>query len=127
MKQILQKKGTLLSFIRGQHPIRRIKHAFKALSLLLLLMAAQQGAVVHELSHVFRAGDAQLKLESGGIVDPSCALCPAFAQASTPAVSHAFHAPLLGRAAPLRAAELAFSAIDAAVPKPRSRGPPSLS
>jgi hypothetical protein len=105
----------------------RIKHAFKALSLLLLLMAAQQGAVVHELSHVFRAADAELRVESGGLVDTTCALCPAFAQVVTPAFSHAFHVPLLGRAAPLLASELASSAIDAAVPRPRSRGPPSLS
>jgi hypothetical protein len=104
-----------------------MKHAFKALSLLLLLMAAQQGAVVHELSHVFRAADAELRVESGGLLETTCALCPAFAQVITPAFSHAFHVPLLGRAAPLLAVELAFSAIDAAVPKPRSRGPPSLS
>jgi len=104
-----------------------MKHAFRALSLLLLLLLAQQGAVVHELSHVFRAGDAQLQVESGGVADPTCALCPAFAQVATPAVSHAFHIPLLGRAAQLRSAELSSSAIDASVPKPRSRGPPSLS
>jgi hypothetical protein len=104
-----------------------MKHAFKALSLLLLLMVAQQGAVVHELSHVFRAGDPQLKVESGGGADTTCALCPAFAQVVTPAVSHSFHVPLIGRAAPLRAAELPTSAIDAAVPEPRNRGPPSLS
>jgi hypothetical protein len=104
-----------------------MKHAFKALSLLLLLMLAQQGAVVHELSHVFRAGDAALRVESGGVLDPSCALCPAFAQVTTPAVSHAFHIPVLGRAAPLRSAELLSSATDASVPNPRSRGPPSLS
>jgi hypothetical protein len=104
-----------------------MKHAFRALSLLLLLLLAQQGAVVHELSHVFHAGDVQIKVESGGGADTTCALCPAFAQVATPGVSHAFHAPLLGRAAVLRAAQLAFSAIDASVPKPRSRGPPSLS
>jgi hypothetical protein len=104
-----------------------MKHALKALGLLLLLMAAQQGAVVHELGHVFRAGDAQLKIESGGIADPTCALCPAFAQVVTPAVSHAFQVPLIGRAAPLRATELPYSAIDASVLTPRSRGPPSLS
>jgi hypothetical protein len=104
-----------------------MKHAFKALGLLLLLMVAQQGALVHELSHVFRASDAQLKVDSGTVAETSCALCPAFAQVVTPAVSHAFHVPLLGRAAPLLAAEPRHSAIDASVPRPRSRGPPSLS
>lgn len=109
------------------YSIDRMKHAFKALSLLLLLMAAQQGAVVHELSHVLRAGDATLKVESGGIADTTCALCPAFAQVVTPAVSHAFHVPLIGRAAPPRAAELPSFAINVSALKPRSRGPPSLS
>jgi hypothetical protein len=104
-----------------------MKHAFKALSILLLLLLAQQGADVHELSHVLRAGDAALQVESGGVADPICALCPAFAQVATPAVSHAFQIPPLGRAAALRAAELPSSAVDASAPKPRSRGPPSLS
>jgi hypothetical protein len=104
-----------------------MKHGFRALSLLLLLMIAQQGAVVHELSHVFQASDTQLKVELGGVADTTCALCAAFAQVVTPAVSHSFHVPLIGRAAPLRAAELPTSSVDAAVPKARSRGPPSLS
>jgi hypothetical protein len=104
----------------------RLKHAIKALGLLLLLMVAQQGALVHELSHVFRASDPQLKVDSGA-AETSCALCPAFAQVATPAVSHAFDVPLLGRATPLLAAEPRHAAIDASVPRPRSRGPPSLS
>ncbi|MGO9931138.1 MAG: hypothetical protein ACLPV8_04920 [Steroidobacteraceae bacterium] len=104
-----------------------MKHVFKSLSLLLLLMAAQQGAVVHELSHAFRAGDAQLNVGSGGVADTTCALCPAFAQAASPAFSHAFHVPELGRSTPLLASKLPSAAIDAAVPRPRSRGPPSLS
>jgi|SRR5271168_1927352 len=104
-----------------------MKHAFKALSLLLLLLAAQQGAVVHDLGHVFRSGDAELKVQTGGVADTTCALCPAFAQAATPAFSHAFHIPLLGRCPPLLASEPPHAAIDAAVPRPRSRGPPSLS
>jgi len=104
-----------------------MKHAFKALSLLLLLLLAQQGAVVHDLSHVFRAADAELKVQSGGVADTTCALCPAFAQAATPAFSHAFHVPPLGRCSPLLASEPPPAAIDASVPRPRSRGPPSLS
>jgi hypothetical protein len=104
-----------------------MRHFLKSLSLLFVLMVAQQGAVVHELSHVFRAVDAQLKVESGGVADTACALCPAFAQVATPAFSHAFHVPLLGRAAPLLASEPLHAAVDASVPQPRSRGPPSLS
>jgi hypothetical protein len=104
-----------------------MKTAFKAFSLLLLLMVAQQGAVVHELSHVPHGDGAALKIESGSAVDTACALCPAFAQVVTPAFSHSFHIPLLGRAAAHESPEPQFSILDAAVPEPRSRGPPSQS
>jgi hypothetical protein len=100
---------------------------FKALGVLLLLLAAQQGAVDHELSHVFRADQAALKIDSGAAADTTCALCPAFAQAVTPAFSHAFTLPHLVRTTWHPAPEPRFVAVDAAVPRPRSRGPPSLS
>jgi hypothetical protein len=104
-----------------------MKHAFKALGLLLLLMLAQQGAVVHELSHVFGANHSDLKVQSAGVTDTTCALCPAFAQVTTPAFSHSFQIPLLERIAAARSPERQIYTIDAAVPRPRSRGPPSLS
>jgi hypothetical protein len=104
-----------------------MKSALKAFGLLLLLLVAQQGAVVHELSHLSHTDGAALKVDSGAAVDTTCALCPAFAQVVTPAFSHSFHVPLLGRAAAQRTQEPQFSAVDAAVPQPRSRGPPSLS
>ena len=104
-----------------------MRHVFKALSLLLLLIAAQQGALVHELGHVFGAIDGDLRVQSDPAADTTCALCPAFAQVVTPAFSHSFHIPLLVRCAPEPVSEPRFRAIDAAVPRPRSRGPPSLS
>ena len=69
----------------------------KALSLLLLLIAAQQGALVHELGHVSGALDGGLRMQSDPAADTACALCPAFAQVVTPAFSHSFQAPLLVR------------------------------
>ena len=60
-----------------------------------------------------------------GLADTTCALCPAFAQVVTPAFSHSFHIPVLLRAALDRGADPLFVAVDAAVPTPRSRGPPS--
>ena len=101
----------------------RMKHVVKCLSLLLLLMAAQQGAVVHELSHVSGILGPDLHLAGGG-ADTPCALCPAFAQVSTPAFSHSFHIPVLVRIALERSTKPLSAVIDTAVPRPRSRGPP---
>lgn len=104
-----------------------MRQLFKSLGLLLLLMVAQQGAVVHELSHVSGASNGELRVQSDGAADTTCALCPAFAQVVTPAFSHSFHIPPLVRFALERVTEPRYAAIDAAVPRPRSRGPPFLS
>jgi hypothetical protein len=106
-----------------------MRHLYKALCLVLLLLSAQQGALIHELSHVFGTGTSKggLRVQSDGAAETSCSLCPAFAQAVTPAFSHSFHIPLLVRFALELISEPRYSAIDAAVPRPRSRGPPHLS
>src|ERR1700734_1356631 len=104
-----------------------MRQVVKALSLLLLLIAAQQGALVHELGHISGAIDGDLRVQSDPAADTACALCPAFAQVVTPAFSHSLHVPLLARCAPQPASEPQSRAIDAAVPRPRSRGPPALS
>ena len=104
-----------------------MRQLFKSLGLLLLLMVAQQGAVVHELSHVSGASNGELRVQSNGTADTTCAQCPAFAQVVTPAFSHSFHIPLLVRFALEVISEPRYLAIDATVPRPRSRGPPSLS
>ena len=100
-----------------------MKHTLKILGLLLLLLSAQQAAVVHELSHTSFVGGSEFNLDSGNSNSP-CALCPAFAQASSPAFSHSFQVPLLVRAAPEPVAKPLFAAIEAAAVTPRSRGPP---
>jgi hypothetical protein len=104
-----------------------MREVFKVIGLLLLLMVAQQGAVVHELSHVLGANHVDLRVQSDEAADKTCALCPAFAQVVTPAFSHSFHIPLLVRFALDPVSEPRYAAIDAAVPRPRSRGPPSQS
>jgi hypothetical protein len=111
----------------ARRPLELMRHVYKALCLMLLLIAAQQGAVVHELSHVSGAHTMELGLDSGDIADTTCALCPAFAQVVTPAFSHTFHIPLLARAQAERNSEPEIEAVDTAVPRPRSRGPPSRS
>ena len=103
-----------------------MRHVYKSLCLMLLLIAAQQGAVVHELSHFSGVQSIELR-DSGGTADSLCALCPAFAQVVTPAFSHTFHIPLLVRATAQRISQPQIEAADTAIPTPRSRGPPSLS
>jgi hypothetical protein len=104
----------------NRNPMNRL---LKIVGLLLLLMAAQQGAVVHELSHFAEAKTADLRVSSNEAATP-CALCLAFAQVVAPAFSHSFHIPLLVRFALERVFEPLHAAIDAAVPPARSRGPP---
>jgi hypothetical protein len=68
-----------------------------------------------------------MRVNVGGVVDTTCALCPAFAQAATAAFSHSLQIPLLARIAAQLAPEPRYAVVDSAVPRPRSRGPPSLS
>lgn len=103
-----------------------MRDVFKALGLLLLLLTAQQGAVGHELSHFSPTDRAGLTIDAGGVADVTCTLCAAFAQVVTPTFSHAFNIPLLVRTPSQLIPEPRFAAVNAAVPRPRSRGPPSL-
>src|ERR1700693_5974590 len=103
-----------------------MRNVFKALGLLLLLLTAQQGAVDHELSHISRADRAGLTSDSAGVADAACALCAAFAQAVTPTFSHSFIIPPLARTTSQLTPERRIASVTASVPRPRSRGPPSL-
>jgi hypothetical protein len=104
-----------------------MNHVVKLLGLLLLLLVAQQGALVHEFSHFSKTGAAGQQAQAGGAADGACALCPAFAQVDTPAFSHKFTVPTQIRVTAERQAELLFSLVTAPVPLSRSRGPPSSS
>jgi hypothetical protein len=103
-----------------------MRHLVKTLGLLLLLLVAQQGAAVHELTHLTDARAAAVGLDKTGAADTPCALCPAFAQVATPAFSHSFPIPRLGRASYEFAPEPRSAVNEADVPRPRSRGPPSF-
>lgn len=89
----------------------------------LLLMVVQQGAVVHELAHVAEMRGVSTSVATG-LGDSNCALCPAYAQAASPAFSHSFFVPSLVRAPLELIAEPLFIAADNQVPAARSRGPP---
>jgi hypothetical protein len=104
-----------------------LKYAYRALCLIALLVAGQQGAVVHELGHLTAAQSTVAQVGVDATADGACALCPLFAQVATAAFSHSFEIPSLSRPGIGRAAELPIDAADSAVPTPRSRGPPSLS
>ena len=112
-----------------------MRDALKLIGLLAVLLLAQQGAVVHELSHVFgtahhvsgTAHSTGLKIDTRGAADSVCAQCPAFAQVTTPAFSHSFQIPIQVLIAAQLASELIIAAIETALPDPRSRGPPALS
>jgi hypothetical protein len=105
-----------------------LKHLCRALCLVALLMAGQQGAVVHELAHLAGAQSADLHaVDAREATDGNCALCPLFSQVATAAFSHSLQIPALVRAAAERVHEPEVGAIEASVPTPRSRGPPFLS
>ena len=107
--------------------IGQMRHVCKTLSLLLLLLLAQQAAVVHDLGHFSRVGAAGLQADPGGVAEKPCAQCSVFAQVFTPAVGHSFDVPLLQRAAQDLGSKLQYFAPVAAGPRARSRGPPSSS
>ena len=99
----------------------------RALCLVLLLIGAQQAAVVHEVSHFSADQGLGLRIDPGGAAHGNCAMCPLFAQVATPAFSHSFHLPLLVRVEAERSPEPRIDGAAAAILRPRSRGPPSLS
>ncbi len=105
----------------------RLKHMCRPLWLVLLLIGAQQAAVVHEVSHFSADQGLGLRIDPGGAAHGNCAMCPLFAQVTTPAFSHSFHLPLLVRVEAERSPEPRIVAAAAEILRPRSRGPPSLS
>lgn len=107
------------------------RFVYAVLCLWVLLVTAQQAAVVHELGHLTRFGGnvthTDTRADAADAAETACALCPGFAQVVTPAFSHAFELPLLVRATGVLSPEPLSASADAAVPAPRSRGPPSSS
>jgi hypothetical protein len=104
-----------------------LKRLATVLGLTLFLVSAQQAAVVHELGHFAGSHTPDWAKASDDSLDPACALCPSFAQAASPAFSHSFVLPLLVRAYLERGVEAPIGAATAAIPAPRSRGPPFVS
>jgi hypothetical protein len=104
-----------------------LQHLATVLGLMLFLISGQQGAVVHELGHFAGAHSPDWSKAPDDSLESACALCPSFAQASSPAFSHSFVLPLLVRACTERGVEAPIGAVTAPAPAPRSRGPPFVS
>jgi hypothetical protein len=97
-----------------------------ALALPLLLLFAQQGALLHELSHTYYTGrqlGAQVRQDELLPDNSVCPACQAFAQVTTP-VGNSAAIIAVPPAAYLPSPSPAYHIIGAAAPTPRSRGPP---
>jgi hypothetical protein len=99
-----------------------------ALALPLLVLFAQQGALLHELSHVYYSGQvlgSQLHQDEQLPDNSLCPACQAFAQIGHSAIGHAaLVAP--PPASYLPSPEPSHRLLRADAPAPRSRGPPQL-
>jgi len=97
-----------------------------SLGLALLLLLAQQGAVLHEVSHICRVGShVEARVQADTLLEKTCELCLAFSQVANPAgntvaVVRFEPSACAAGSKPLRAAT------PTDVPTPRSRGPPSF-
>jgi len=96
-----------------------------SLGLALLLLTAQLGAVLHEVSHICRVStNVSERLHADTALEKMCDLCVAFSQVANPAGNSVDVAEF--EPSSCAAGALLPCAVDAAeVPTPRSRGPPS--
>jgi len=95
----------------------------RSLVLPLLLLFAQQGALLHELSH-YAGSDPQGAAHKQSPRGEACELCLAFAQVDAAVAPHDAVAPLLGDLSFERATAPRLVARAADLPSLRNRGPP---
>jgi hypothetical protein len=105
--------------------IVRMRKLHISLGIALLLLTAQLGAVLHEVSHICRVGtNVEAQAHADTFLEKTCELCLAFSQVTNPAgntVAVGQFEPSSCSAGSL----VAGAATPADVPTPRSRGPPS--
>lgn len=97
-----------------------------ALALPLFLVIAEQGAMLHKLSHTYYSGHAraaQVSDDSGLVDNSECPACRSFGQIANP-VGGATPLPAVKPSAPLPIAAPAYHVATADAPTARSRGPP---
>lgn len=95
-----------------------------SLVIALLLLLAQQGAVLHEISHIRQVSPADARVHASTLADKTCELCLAFSQVANPA-SQTVDQHLLSPAACTAGLAPVTADVAAPVPSPRSRGPPA--
>ena len=108
--------------------MRRLRLALLTLSALVLLLA-QQGAALHELSHAYYSAQQSGAHLSDDPQQPDtdhCPVCRSFAQVGT-SISSSSPSLDLPPAARMRVPARVFSIIGAKAPTARSRGPPRAS
>jgi hypothetical protein len=108
--------------------MRPLRLAILTVSALLLLLV-QQGAVLHELSHVYYTAQHSGAHLSDNQQLPDiehCPVCRSFAQVGA-SVCGSVHSFDLAPAAQLRVPDSVYSIIGAKAPTARSRGPPEAS
>ncbi len=97
-----------------------------ALALPLLLLLAEQGAWLHELTHTYYSGralHAQVRASEGLCDDSLCLTCQAFAQVANP-VGGTLPSLTATPAPYLSSPYSSLPILAADAPTPRSRGPP---
>jgi hypothetical protein len=108
--------------------MRKLRLAILTVSALLLLLT-QQGAVLHELTHVYYTAQhsgAHLSEDKNLPDTDQCPLCRSFAQVGA-SICGSDHSLDLAPAARLRVPDRVYSIIGAKAPTARSRGPPEAS
>jgi hypothetical protein len=94
----------------------------------LLLLIAQHGALLHELSHHAHGTPSSAATLTGkhqALEDGLCLTCEAFSQVINPATAGAVHIPLCP-AAVIPPPDPSYVVVAAYPPTPRSRGPPQV-
>src|SRR5580704_6836645 len=94
-----------------------------ALILPLLLVFAQQGAMLHELSHIHGGGSDQVRYENDLLAGKFCDTCAAFAQVGNPASAPVAALPAISAVRHYVSAPV-YSIVAVEALPPRSRGPP---
>lgn len=102
-----------------------MRKLYISLGLAFLLLTAQMGAVLHEVSHICRVStNAREQVHADTALEKMCDLCVAYSQVANPfgnTVAVARFEPTSCAAGLL----LTHAVVAADVPTPRSRGPPT--